>query len=196
MKVLDHGYVELVRHCGGDAAVVEAARICWGARLTRGAGENEVLIRQLLEYGHGTPFEHTMFTWKVKCPIFVQRQWMRHRIGWSYNEQSLRYCTAKPDFYVPGDKSDCPYLYSIKASLEVYRILIDGGWKKEQARGVLPLALYTEFIATCNARSLMHYLTLRLAKGAQWEHQEYARAMLKLFKEVMPLTGELYDEWR
>ena len=189
-RVLDKGRVKLVRHLGGDKAVIEAARRCWRSK-SRGTASDVNLINHLMKKDHGTPFEHAVFTFDIKCPLFVARQWFRHRIA-SYNEVSLRYCIAEKDFYAPGNlKKDLlkHYRESIKKSLLSYEELLKSGVAKEQARAVLPLSLYTEFYWTINTRSLMNFLKLRLDEGAQLEIREYARALLKIFEAKMPVCA-------
>jgi len=102
IQVLDRGWVQLEDCMGGDAAVIHAARICYQSRARSDDGAR--LIRRLMssEFKHNTVFEHAVFRWGIKCPIFVARQWMRHRIG-SFNEKSLRYCAAAREYYVPSD---------------------------------------------------------------------------------------------
>jgi thymidylate synthase (FAD) len=196
-SVLDKGWVQLEEFMGGDAAVVRAARICY-----QSVGKSEEadarLIRNVLrsEPKHNTVFEHSVFRFGVKCPIFVARQWMRHRIC-SYNEKSLRYCAADREYYVPqGELAErAAYIQHMEASFDLYERLVDLGWKKEQARGVLGTAVYTEFIWTVNAWSLMNWLEKRLDKGAQWEHAEYARSVLAIFHNLMPITAQAFEEY-
>ena len=116
-----------------------------------------------------------------------------HRIG-SFNEKSLRYCVATPEYYIPTSSvgAYAEYINAIKDVFDVYEELVALGWKKEQARGILPLATYTEFIWTVNAWSLMNWLTKRLDKRAQWEHRQYAEAVLVMFEEVMPITAKAF----
>jgi thymidylate synthase (FAD) len=189
---------------GGDAAVIRGARICYGSE-SSGPDADARLIQRLMrsEPKHNTVFEHAVFRWGVKCPIFVARQWMRHRIG-SFNERSLRYCVASREYYVPslsteGDQTGeaallADYTRQMEASLDLYEKLVAAGWRKEQARSVLGLGTYTEFIWTVNAWSLMNWLTKRLHKSAQWEHRQYALAVLQLYEEAMPVTAGAFKE--
>lgn len=197
-KVLDHGFVVLEDFMGGDAAVIRAARICYGSESFSPAADAR-LINSLMksEPKHNTPFEHAIFRFYVKCPIFISRQWLRHRIG-TFNERSLRRVTAKPDFYIPDEYdvfSRIMYQKGIEYCLQLYQNLLKIGWRKEVARAVLPLALYTEFIWTVNAWSLMNWLTKRLDGAAQWEHRQYAKAILEIFEEVMPITAAAFEEY-
>ncbi|MEN6479845.1 MAG: FAD-dependent thymidylate synthase, partial [Anaerolineales bacterium] len=180
---------------GGDAAVVRGARICYQST-AKSEGADERLIQRLMSSTprHNTVFEHAVFRWGVKCPVFVARQWMRHRIA-SYNEKSLRYCEAEREYYVPaGVASDSPYVRHMEAAFDLYEQLLADGWKREQARGVLGMAVYTEFIWTVNAWSLMNWLEKRLDPHAQAEHRQYAEAALGIFRQVMPVTASAFVE--
>jgi thymidylate synthase (FAD) len=196
LPVLDRGWIQLEDWMGGDAAVIRGARICYQSE-ARSAGADERLIRRLMrsEPKHNTVFEHAVFRFGVKCPIFVARQWMRHRIC-SFNEQSLRYCVAGREYYVPsGDLAEREaYVGHMEASFDLYERLVASGWKLEQARGVLGTAVYTEFIWTVNAWSFMNWLYKRLDAGAQWEHRQYAEAALTIFEQVMPVTASAFRE--
>ncbi len=119
---------------------------------------------------------------------------MRHRIG-TFNERSLRYCIAEREYYVPADReAQDVYREHMERSFDVYQRLLEAGWHREQARGVLGAAIYTEFIWTVNAWSLMNWLSKRYHKSAQWEHRQYADVILGLFKEVMPVTASSFEE--
>ena len=194
--VLDKGWVQLEDYMGGDAAVIRGARICYQSE-ARTPDADPRLIRRLMssEPKHNTVFEHAVFRFGVKCPLFVSRQWMRHRIG-SFNEKSLRYCIADREYYVPsGDAADLDaYCQHMDASFDLYERLIASGWRRERARGVLGTAVYTEFIWTVNAWSLMNWLAKRLDPGAQWEHRKYADAILEIYRQVMPITATAFEE--
>lgn len=197
IPVLDKGWVKLEEHMGDDAAVIRAARICYQS--SSKSDEADIrLVHRLLRSNpkHNTVFEHSVYRFNVKCPIFVARQWMRHRIC-SYNEKSLRYCTADREYYVPsGELEDKDsYIRHMEDSFDLYERLVAKGWKKEQARGILGTAVYTEFIWTVNAWSLMNWLEKRLDKGAQWEHAEYARAIMTIFRDTMPVTAGAFEEY-
>ena len=198
--VLDRGAVRLVSFMGGDARVGESARIC---TMADGTEESDArLARHLIRMGHGTPFEHSVFTFYVKCPIFVARQWFRHRIG-SYNEMSMRYCLADREYYVPkelmqeGREAERErYVSSIEGAFDTYEAMEAAGLRREAARGVLPVAAYTQFYWTVNARSLMNFLDLRLDTAAQWEIRQYAKAILGIVESVMPSTAEAFKAMR
>lgn len=194
--VLDKGWVQLEEYMGGDAAVIRGARICYQSE-ARTPQADENLIRRLMasEPKHNTVFEHAVFRFGVKCPLFVARQWMRHRMC-SFNEKSLRFCLADREYYVP--QGDLPqreaYVRHMEASFDLYEQLVAANWKREQARAILGTAVYTEFIWTVNAWSLMNWLQKRLDKGAQWEHRQYAEAILHIFHQVMPVTASAFEE--
>ncbi|MBM3190688.1 MAG: FAD-dependent thymidylate synthase [Chloroflexi bacterium] len=181
---------------GGDEAVIRGARICYQS-VASSPDADVRLIRRLMasEPKHNTVFEHAVFRFGAKCPIFVARQWLRHRIG-SFNERSLRYCLAERDYYMPETAAAGreAYVRHMEASFDLYEALVADGWKREQARGVLGLAVYTEFIWTVNAWSLMNWLEKRLDKAAQWEHREYAKAVLEIYRQVMPVTASAFEE--
>jgi thymidylate synthase (FAD) len=214
MKVLNKGEVILVDHMAGDHKVYGAARVSTGKR-PEDSSSGEVADRHLIEYlmknGHGTPFEHAVFQFFVKAPIFVVREWQRHRIA-SYNEQSGRYKQFEPEFYIPqqvrvpdprNKQSSVPVMNDFdnilhrlnvdsQEAFDSYEWMIGRGVAREIARLILPLNMYTSFWFTVNARSLMNFLELRTAENAQWEIQEYARAMEDMFREIMPMT---HDAW-
>ncbi|MCK4547556.1 MAG: FAD-dependent thymidylate synthase [Candidatus Eisenbacteria sp.] len=194
-RVLNHGRIRLVEQMGGDGAVVRAARRCWRS-VSKGDASDHRLLVHLLKHNHGTPFEHAVFTFDIKCPLFVARQWFRHRVA-SYNEVSLRYCVAEKEYYVPDDlepEGRITYDRTIRQAFEVYDRFLAEGVRKEIARAVLPLALYTEFYWTINVRSLMNFLHLRLAPGAQHEIRVYAQALLEILEETMPVTAKCFQE--
>lgn len=188
--------VELLRVSGSDLDVVNAARVSYGKVSDTISERDKKLINFLMEHDHTSPFEHNQLSFRIKTPIFIARQWMRHRMN-SYNEVSYRYVKAPMEFYIPanwrfqdatnrqcstGAFENAELLEAYKKSLEVavqaYEALIAQGVAREQARGVLPVCTYTEFIFTCNLHSLMHFLKLRLGHGAQSEIRSYAQAML------------------
>ncbi|WP_428074848.1 FAD-dependent thymidylate synthase [Candidatus Avelusimicrobium aviculae] len=198
---------------GGDNRVVSSARVSFGA-VSKGEEQDKRLIKYLLEHAHHTPFEHCYFQFHICCPIFVARQWMRHRWG-SYNEVSARYTQVKDEFYIPSqfrgqdtknkqgsvptsslDQETLIKLYedSVEASYAAYNKLIEAGVAREMARGVLPVCQYTQFYWSVNARSLLNFLSLRTDKHAQWEIRVYADAIAKIFQEKMPWSWEAFEE--
>ena len=198
MKTLNNGYVELIEWMGGDNAVIRNARRCWKSE-SKGEESDRKLIKHLLAKGHMTPFEAMVFTFDIKCPLFVARQWHRHRIG-SYNEESLRYCIAEKDFYVPDNLTNGQkkvWIEDHEMQFKNYAFWI-GHQKvpKEQARAILPTGIYTKFYWTVNGSSLMNFLRLRTDKHAQAEIREYAQNVLCLVQRmhVAPITFYAFEQ--
>jgi len=167
-----------------------------------------------LEHAHHTPFEHCYFQFHIACPIYVARQWFRHRWA-SYNEVSARYTEVKDEFYIPSEfrvqdahnkqgsvaaagldnkKLRAIYEASVEASYAAYKKLIDAGVAREMARGLLPVCQYTQFYWSVNARSLLNFLSLRQDGHAQKEIRDYADAIAKMFAEKMPWTWEAFNQ--
>jgi thymidylate synthase (FAD) len=216
-KVLDKGFIRLVEHMGNDLSAVQAARVSYGKGLSSDPKRDKKLIFYLMKHGHETPFEHIVFKFHVKAPLFVARQWFRHRIA-SYNEISGRYTQVEDDWYIPEnirvpdvvnkqgsvfatnreDEEEILNLIeeSIKKSYSTYRELLDRGVAKELARIVLPLSMYTQWYWTVNARSLMNFLNLRADSHAQWEIRQYALKIAEIFKEICPWTFEAFIKYR
>jgi thymidylate synthase (FAD) len=173
------------------------------------------LIRFLMRERHGTPFEHNAFRFHIRAPIFVAREWFRHRVG-SFNEFSMRYARATDDFYVPAPEDvrtqvGKPGAYSFErvpddvaettreqlrqvyeAAYATYEKLVELGVARELARAALPVGAYTEFYWTVNARALMNFLSLRNSETAQREIRRYAEACEKFFAERMPITYDAF----
>jgi thymidylate synthase (FAD) len=211
IPVLDHGFVRLDGAMADDLSVVNGARVSFARRKEEMDESDEGLIRFLMRDRHGTPFEHNSFRFHIRCPIFVAREWMRHRVG-SFNEFSLRYAKASDDFYVPEAEDvrsqvGKPGAYSFEPVSEevagttreqlqavyetayrTYQELVELGVARELARCVLPVGAYTEFYWTVNARSLMNFLSLRNAETAQREIRRYAEACERFLEEQMPVT--------
>jgi thymidylate synthase (FAD) len=213
IDVLDKGFVRLVDAMGGDGAVVDAARVCYDSR-SKGEAQDRGLIAYLMKHDHHTPFEHAVFKFHVSTPLFVARQWFRHRMA-SYNEVSGRYTEMKDEFYIPArwrsqdsvnrqgsTATDALSHGALSAKLEtqvrsavrVYRELLAAGAARELARLVLPLNLYTQFYWTVNCRSLMNFISLRADEHAQWEMQQYALALAEFFRRRMPWTWAAFLE--
>jgi thymidylate synthase (FAD) len=211
IPVLDHGFVRLDGAMASDLSVVNAARVSFARRKEEMDDADAGLVRFLMRERHGTPFEHNAFRFHVRCPIFVAREWFRHRIG-SFNEFSMRYARATDDFYVP-DPEDVrsqvgkPGAYSFESvdpelaeavreelrrvyeqAYETYERLVQQGVARELARAVLPVGAYTEFFWTVNARALMNFVSLRNAETAQREIRRYAAAVESFLGELMPVT--------
>jgi thymidylate synthase (FAD) len=214
--------VELVKASATDSDVATAARVS-----TKGGSHDEVvdlekdagLINFLMRDRHGSPFEHTSFTFYVEAPLFVAREHFRHRAGWSYNEESGRYKELAPVFYVPGPGRNLvqvgkPGAYTFepgapilglytrstmddayREAFDTYYALLSAGVAREVARMVLPVGIFTSYYATCNARSLMHFLGLRtISQSAtfpsfpQREIEMVAERMEDHLAEQMPMT--------
>ncbi len=204
--------VELVRVSGSDIDVVNAARVSYGKVSTEISPRDATLIKFLMDHEHTSPFEHNQFSFRIKCPLFVARQWMRHRMN-SYNEISYRYVKAPLEFYIPpkwrsqdtknkqasiGSFDDAEltaaYKEALNAAVKAYEQLLEAGIGREIARGILPTATYTQFIFTCNLHSLMHFMRLRLHAGAQFEIRRYAQALYTLAKPHFPVSLNAWYE--
>lgn len=198
--------VELVRVSGSDLDIVNAARVSYGKISRTVTDRDRALIEYLIAHHHTSPLEHNQLSFRIKAPIYVARQWMRHRMN-SYNEISYRYVKAPLEFYIPtewryqdatnrqcstgtftNDALRDAYRQSITMAAEQYEHLLAAGVARELARGLLPLCTYTEFIYTCNLHSLFNFLTLRLAAGAQHEIRAYAEALLMLAGPHFPIA--------
>ena len=213
VAVLDEGFVRLDAVLADDLSVVNSARVSFAQRSEELTTKDEGLIKFLMREEHGTPFEHNFFRFHVKTPIFVAREWFRHRIGWSYNEWSGRYSEITAGAYTPnikdmrsqtGSPGNYTYVFAddeeslalingaYESSWEAYDKLLERGVAKELARSVLPVSTWTEFYATTNARALMHFLHLRNSVTAQYEIRVYAMAMEEMLIEHMPITGAAF----
>ena len=193
LKVLDKGYVELVDMLGDEKRITDVACISYGKKESK---NNLRLLKILLDNGHYSPLEHVQFTFKVKAPIFVARQWMRHRTG-KYNEQSRRYTKKKWEYYVPnifrlGDtQNNCEQIQQqikdeMESQIQNYEHLIKTGVTPEIARITMGTGFYTKFYFTIDLRNLLHFLKLRKDKHAQFEMQEYARAIENIVHSCLP----------
>lgn len=209
IKVLDKGFVTLVDRMGGDMSSVQAARVSH-LSLGKTPDDDRKLIRYLLDNEHGTPFEHNALKFHIKAPIFVARQWFRHRIGQSFNEVSMRYREAKDEFYFPALwRAPKGKQGSVNADLDHaalnrdlaegceeqmarYREAIRLGAAPEMARLHLPVNLYTEWYWTVNARSLMAFMKLRSEQHAQWEIRQYSNTLWEIFAWTFPWTAEAF----
>jgi thymidylate synthase (FAD) len=212
IKVLDHGFVRMVKHMASDQDVVDAARVCYRSQSAEPERDKK-LIGYLMAHDHLTPFEHAVVKFHVKAPIFVARQWFRHRTS-SYNEVSARYTEMRDEFYMPttwraqdnknkqgsagplgGEEDEVSRVVlrnHCEDSMQRYRVLLAQGAAKELARLVLPVNLYTEWYWTINARNLMAFIRLRSEKHAQWETRQYANALWRLWAPLMPWTAEAF----
>jgi len=211
MQVLDHGYVELYDTMGGDLSVVNAARQSFGKASETIQDNEKGLINFLMRERHGTPFEMVVFTINAKVPIFVMREWIRHRIG-SFNEYSGRYTKMIEDFYVPAEMNirtqtgkpgaykfepvDTNKAKTVRAAMTVfsrsawwlYEALLKFGIAKEVARMVLPVNYYTQFTWTVNLRSLLNFISLRSDEAAMHEIRRYSQTIETLISDVVPVS--------
>lgn len=210
MKVLDKGFVELLAHMGDDNTVVNSARVSYLGE-SKGIEQDTKLIKYLIKNRHTSPFEQVEFQFMVKCPIFVARQWHRHRT-WSYNEVSRRYTSEDIDFYIPSELraqsnhnkqmsegiiEDNSLLSGIEMhcniSFDLYNILVAAGVAREQARMILPQNMYTKFYAKVDLHNLLHFLGLRNHSHAQEEIKAYASAIESLIQPIIPIS---FDAWK
>jgi thymidylate synthase (FAD) len=215
IPVLDHGFVRLDEAMADDLSVVNGARVSFAKHKVEMDDSDAGLIRFLMRERHGTPFEHNAFRFHIRAPIFVAREWFRHRVG-SFNEFSMRYARATDDFYLPEPEDvrtqvGKPGAYSFEpvsdevaeatreelrqvyeAAYAAYERLVEQGVARELARAALPVGAYTEFYWTVNARALMNFLSLRNAETAQREIRRYAEACERFLAERMPVTYEAF----
>jgi thymidylate synthase (FAD) len=221
--------VDLIKHSASDSDVLWAARVSTAGEgsldeLSKDPVRSKGLINFLMRDRHGSPFEHNSMTFFINAPIFVFREFMRHRVGWSYNEESGRYRELQPVFYVPDAdrrlvQQGRPGKYefvegtpeqhklvtgameaSYRQSYEQYREMLAAGVAREVARAVLPVGLFSSMYATCNARSLMHFLSLRtkderatVPSFPQREIEMVAEQMEAEWARLMPLTHAAFN---
>jgi thymidylate synthase (FAD) len=221
--------VELVKHSAADTDVLWAARVSTAGEqsleeLEKDPERSKGLINFLMRDRHGSPFEHNSMTFFISAPLFVFREFHRHRVGWSYNEESGRYRELQPVFYVPDASRKLvqegrPGKYrfvegtqdqqelvgramtdSYRRAYETYQEMLAAGVAREVARAVLPVGLYSSMYATCNARSLMHFLGLRtqheLAKVPSFPQREIemvGERMEEQWARLMPLTHGAFN---
>jgi thymidylate synthase (FAD) len=218
VPVLDHGFVGLVDHMGSDNAIVRAARVSYGEGTKKVQGDRG-LIRYLMRHEHTTPFEMCEVKFHIKLPIFVMRQLVRHRTA-SLNEYSARYSVITDEFYVPepdklksqsttnkqgreGELTDEQRAHIIADQIEswdhaysVYEQHINNdGLARETARAILPVGGYTECYWKANLKNFLHMARLRMDSHAQWEIQEFARAMYDLAKPLFPIACEAFEDY-
>ncbi|MBE6366952.1 MAG: FAD-dependent thymidylate synthase [Lentisphaerae bacterium] len=215
VKVLDgQGWVGLIDHLGSEATIVNAARVSFGKIKTEIDDRDKVLMEYLIANRHTSPLEHLVFTFSIHCPLFVRGQWHRHRT-WSYNEISRRYteidleCFAPNQLrrqsqnnrqasYVDEDFKAPELVEAIRqhnlASLDLYNKLLESGVCREQARGVLPQNMMVTFWGTVDLSNLLHFLELRDSDHAQVEIREYAQAIKKLIKPIVPNVAAYFEK--
>jgi len=219
------GFVELVDAVGSDLSVVNSARVSFGKHKTELDEKDKKLIKYLIKHKHTSTLEHCFVTFRVKVPLFVRSQHHRHRT-WSYNEISRRYTDFDIQFYEPkafrtqhesnrqasnaeelinpvlaidsnpGKTASLVIKEAHKQSLALFNQLIEAGVCREQARGVLPQNMYTEYYASANLNNILKFIDLRTHEGAQWEIQEMAKGMLEIITKLYPETVGAYREVR
>ena len=214
-QVLDKGFVRMVDYYGSDSRIVQAARVSYGEG-TKTVSQDGALIDYLLRHQHTSPFEQVVFTFHLKMPIFVARQWVRHRMG-RMNEVSGRYSIMKDEFYVPENSCiskqstnnkqgrgevfeeqqakgfQAEFIEGQEKAYEVYKGMVEKGIAREIARINLPLALYTEFYWQMDLHNLFHFLKLRLDSHAQYEIRLYAEKILEIIKTVCPMAVSSFE---
>lgn len=217
IKCLDKGFVRLVDSMGGDDAIVQAARVSYGKGTSK-VSQDRGLIRYLMRHRHTTPFEMVEFKFHCKMPIFVARQWVRHRTA-NINEYSLRYSEARDEFYYPksehiqyqsalnkqGRMGEVPSELKLKVkkyfkeiserSFQMYTELNEAGLARELIRALLPVNLYTEWYWKNDLHNLLHFISLRSDSHAQYEIRVYSDAMAESVKAVAPFAWEAYQDY-
>jgi thymidylate synthase (FAD) len=219
LPVPSNGFVRLVDYMGSDQSIVQAARVSYGEG-TKSVREDRGLIRYLMRHDHTTPFEMVVLKFHIKAPIFVVRQWMRHRTA-SINEESGRYSIMKEEFHVPAwddvgyqsknnkqgrgsepvsDEIVQRFLDFLKEDRESayahYEQFLADNIARELARIVLPLSLYSEFYWEMNLHNLLHFLRLRMDPHAQKEIRDYANQVALCTKAVAPIAWEAFEEYK
>jgi len=221
MDVLGDGIseVEFIDAAGSDLSVVRAARVSYNNDTDVFDDIKDTkLIKYLMRNNHGSPLEHNMITFRIKAPLFVIQEMLRHRIGVNFNQQSGRYTAFVPEFYIPlvWRRQDAKNKQSSNGSLDLeiqeelsfrarqvcdlayatYEKMLEMGAPREQASRYLPHATYSNMYITFNLRSLLHFLELRLSPLAQWEIQKYAQAFLSVAEDHFPVTIQAWKELR
>lgn len=219
IKVLDCGFVRYIDHMGTDERIVEAARISYRSP-SKGEESDKKLLQYLYKNRHTSPFEMCKITFNIKMPIFVMRQFVRHRMQ-NLNEVSARYTELPDEFYIPEKwrKQDTKnkqgsidsnifiegeneytheqlskeLLRQNKKQYECYKSMLACGVAREMARFVLPINIYTEIYCCWDLKNLLHFFSLRDDPHAQWEHQQYGKAMKQIAAELFPWTLEVYE---
>ena len=219
----NYGRVDYVQHVGNDLTVVNSARVSFGKEKAVLDEKDKRLIRYLIKHRHTSTLEHCSITFRFVVPLYVRSQHHRHRT-WSYNEISRRYTDVNIKFYEPQefrtqhksnrqasnaeeliDPRSMPYALPRaslivqehhKTSLKLFNDLIEAGVCREQARGVLPQNLYTEYYGTTNLNNLLKFIDLRTHVGAQWEIQKVAEACLEIATDLFPETVGAYRKIR
>lgn len=216
IDVLDKGFVKLVDFCGSDKKIEEAARQSYGEG-TRSVSDREKLLRHLMRHAHTSPFEMGDVTFQIKCPIFVARQWVRHRTH-SMNEYSARYSRPMDEFYLPelkrvqvqsvdnkqGSGAEATEALDFVEAcekmngtvMECYNFYEKQDLARELNRINMPVSNYTIFTWKQNLHNLFHFLGLRLDHHAQFEMREFAEAMAKIIKELFPISCQAFEDYK
>lgn len=217
-RCLDKGFVRLIDYMGNDDSIVQAARVSYGSG-TKKVHEDRGLIRYLMRHQHTTPFEMVEFKFHVKLPIFVARQWIRHRTA-NVNEYSGRYSEMKDEFYTPEEQhlrkqsttnkqgrseegfetNEAQTILSTLSDIadnayNQYEALLEKGVAREIARIVLPVSNYTEWYWKIDLHNLFHFLRLRLDAHAQYEIRVYAEAMAQIVQQIVPVAYEAFEDY-
>ena len=221
-QVLDHGFVRVIDYMGDDAAICQAARVSYG-KGTKAVSNDKGLIRYLMRHWHSTPFEMCEIKLHVKLPVFVARQWIRHRTA-NVNEYSARYSILDREFYIPapdhinaqsvvnnqgrgelleGEEAarvlDILKADSNRAYDHYEQMISDDGQKglaRELARMNLPTNIYTQWYWKVDLHNLFHFLRLRADAHAQYEIRVYADVICKLVADWVPLAYEAFEDYR
>jgi thymidylate synthase (FAD) len=224
IPVLNSGFVRYVDHMGTDQRITEAARISYHSP-SKGDEADKKLLHRLYKDRHTSPFEMCKITFDIKMPIFVMRQFVRHRMQ-NLNEVSARYTELPDDFYIPnqwraqdtknkqhstpdwgpggppldwrnniGDASTMLET-ACHDAYKLYKEMLSVGIAREMARLILPVNIYTEVYCCWDLKNLLHFFSLRDDPHAQWEHQEYGRAMKAIAAELFPWTMEAYEKFK
>jgi len=216
--------LRLLDSMGNSLSIVNDARQSFAGESTEWSDRDGKLLRYLAKHHHTSPFRGVVFKWQVKAPLFIARQWWKHTVASTYvddqlgwNEKSFRYCAAdEAEFYTPmvflkqsesnrqasaGPLADAQqalalaqYSQAVEACKQAYAGLLLAGVSKEQARGILPAALYSQFVWTCSLQTLFHFISLRIAESAQGEIAAYAKALLELGRPVAPEAFSAFAE--
>jgi thymidylate synthase (FAD) len=216
LPVLDHGFVRYVDSMGTDARILEAARVSYKST-GKGEEADKKLLAYLFKNKHTSPFEMCKITFNIKMPIFVMRQFIRHRMQ-NVNEVSARYTELPNEFYIPkawrlqdtknkqSSNGEVPEQFQGQFSqllrdrcntcYEDYEYLLSAGVAREMARMVLPVNIYTELYTTWDLNNLLKFFFLRDDPHAQWEHQQFAFAMKQITAQLFPWTMEIYENTR
>lgn len=224
LPVLDHGFVRVIDYMGDDSSIVQAARVSYG-RGTKTTSDDRALIRYLVRHRHTSPLEMAEIKLHVKLPIFVARQWIRHRTA-SVNEVSARYSILDREFYIPSvehvaaqnslNKQGRGEQLSYEDAQHAQRLIFENGYRefnlyekllaepesnglgvaRELARTVLPLSTYTQWYWKCDLHNLLHFLALRMDPHAQLEMRLYADAIAKIVQAWVPLAWEAFVDYR